>query len=475
LAAVLSAIGCFYVLTLRAGHTWGDDFAMYLLHARNLAEGRPYAATGYVYNPAEPHLGPPVYPPVFPLLLAPLYQAAGLNLYVFKILEVVVFLLFLAASYTILAPYMPPGWRLAAMVLIGLNPSLWEFKDAILSDVPAALFAFCAVWLVQSGHSARKSSIQRAALTGFVMYLAAGTRNTALVLVPALFLFDLMRVRRITRFSVVAASVCGMGLLMQQQLIDAGAGYSGLFRLEPGWIATNAFHYVRALRTFWLNGYSHPLSYAVFTVSLLLAAWGFWKTGRRQVGYLEIYLFLHLLLLFVYSAPGLYRYLLPVLPLYVAFTLAGLRDLVQRSSPTMRRALVTYSTAAAVLSYAGVYSRANWTLIREGVGDPDFVVMAAHIRDHTPPGSVIAFLKPRVLSLLSHRPAATYTQHAAPDQVGAFLREFNVQYVLATRLRHPDFAPDAETLWPYLDRAGPAVEKVFAAGPYTLFRVSALP
>lgn len=472
---MLAAIGCFYVLTLRAGHDWGDDFAMYLLHARNLVEGRPYAATGYVYNPAEPHLGPPAYPPVFPLLLAPLYQAAGLNLYVFKAFEVIVFLLWLAVSYAVLSPYLAPGWRLAAVAVMGLNPSLWEFKDAILSDLPAALFSFCAVWLVQSSHSAEKLSMARAALTGFLMYLAAGTRNTALALVPALLLFDLVRFRRITRFSAVAAAVCGLGLLIQRQLMDAGAGYWGLFRADPGWIAANAASYVRALRTFWLNGYSHPVSYVVFAATLLLAAWGFWKTGWRVRGYLESFLLLHLLVLLPYSVPGLYRYLLPVLPLYVACTLAGLRDLAARSSPAVRRALVTGSMAVAMLSYAGMYSRAHWREIREGIGDPDFLAVAAHIREQTPSDAAIAFLKPRVLSLVSGRPAATYPQHASPEQVGAFLRQFGVRYVLATRLRHPDFAPDAETLWPYLDRAGGSVQKVFAAGPYTLFRLATSP
>jgi hypothetical protein len=71
-ALLILAIAGFQVATIRSGQDWGDDFAMYILHARNIAQGRDYAATGYIYNPDYPSLGPVTYPPVFPLLLSPI-------------------------------------------------------------------------------------------------------------------------------------------------------------------------------------------------------------------------------------------------------------------------------------------------------------------------------------------------------------------------------------------------------------------
>jgi len=65
---VIAVVAAVHVAVLRSGHDWGDDFAMYCLHARNLAEGRAYAATGYIYNPSYPQVGPPTYPPIAPLL-----------------------------------------------------------------------------------------------------------------------------------------------------------------------------------------------------------------------------------------------------------------------------------------------------------------------------------------------------------------------------------------------------------------------
>ena len=63
--------GVFYMLTIRDGHDWGDDFSMYIRHAENIAQGLPYAQSGYIYNPYNPSIGPRMYPPGFPLLLAP--------------------------------------------------------------------------------------------------------------------------------------------------------------------------------------------------------------------------------------------------------------------------------------------------------------------------------------------------------------------------------------------------------------------
>ena len=47
---VLAVAGAVHVSHLRAGHDWGDDFAMYIMEARNITQGKPLDATGYIYN-----------------------------------------------------------------------------------------------------------------------------------------------------------------------------------------------------------------------------------------------------------------------------------------------------------------------------------------------------------------------------------------------------------------------------------------
>ncbi len=74
LLAILASLAL-QVFTLSDGHGWGGDFALYVLHARNLAEGRAYTDTGYVVNPLNRWHSPSSYPPVYPSLLASLYAS----------------------------------------------------------------------------------------------------------------------------------------------------------------------------------------------------------------------------------------------------------------------------------------------------------------------------------------------------------------------------------------------------------------
>ncbi len=94
-------VGLFYFLTVREGfsYIWGGDFSLYILHAKNISEGKPYEHTGYIYNPSYPYLSPKTYPPVFPLLLTPVYMIFGLDFQAMKTIPIITFLLSLFFIY----------------------------------------------------------------------------------------------------------------------------------------------------------------------------------------------------------------------------------------------------------------------------------------------------------------------------------------------------------------------------------------
>ncbi len=150
--AAIVVIGLFYGLTFRAGHAWGDDFAMYIIQARNLAAGQFAGPTGYIYNPNIAVLGPRAYPPLFPLLLAPIYLLRGLD---FTAMKVGILLLFLAALYLIFEicrkrlDFLP---SVAVVLTVGFSPLFWEFKDNVVSDLPF-LFSRCSLSLSSPNRS----------------------------------------------------------------------------------------------------------------------------------------------------------------------------------------------------------------------------------------------------------------------------------------------------------------------------------
>src|ERR1700691_4453743 len=120
LIVIVTGISAWHLLTIRAGHDWGDDFSLYIQHAKNIVEGRPYGDTGYIYNPSLPVLSPRTYPPVFPLLLAPVYGFCGLNLTAMKVLVVVLLAAFLLVTYRAARRDLRPVSALLLLLLIGL-------------------------------------------------------------------------------------------------------------------------------------------------------------------------------------------------------------------------------------------------------------------------------------------------------------------------------------------------------------------
>jgi hypothetical protein len=150
LAAILAVIGA-YVWTIKPGHAFiPDDFAAYVTHASNLAEGRPYTDIRYVPNRAAVGFAPARgYPPIYPLILAPVYKFRGADLRAMKIMTVLCFGVSLGAFALIFEGVLPPWVILAAILAVGFNIEFWEQRDYLLSEFPYLTFSFCALITAQ--------------------------------------------------------------------------------------------------------------------------------------------------------------------------------------------------------------------------------------------------------------------------------------------------------------------------------------
>ena len=169
--AIVVLTGVFHCLTMRAGHDWGDDFSMYIQHAKNIVEGRPYAETRYIYNPFRPMYAPRAYPPAFPLLLAPVYRVYGLDFEAMKLVGVGFFLLLLVVVARLFAtdlspPISPVSGSLAP------SPYLWVFKNKVLSDVPFTCFVCLSILLMRPNREQSEGGRRRGVAIGCAAYLA---------------------------------------------------------------------------------------------------------------------------------------------------------------------------------------------------------------------------------------------------------------------------------------------------------------
>lgn len=97
---------------------------MYIHHARNIVEGKAYADTGYIENPAAHVYGPSSYPIGFPFLLSPAVALGGLH---YPTLKVVLF--YKPRVLSLYTRRAADGWSSEAK-----HDDLWDFAERIGAD-----------------------------------------------------------------------------------------------------------------------------------------------------------------------------------------------------------------------------------------------------------------------------------------------------------------------------------------------------
>ena len=146
--SILAAI-LFFSFTLRKGHNWGGDFAIYLKEAYNLAHGIPYQNTGVFPNPYNPYISG-YCPPGFPLLLAPFVRLWGIDLQsleYYKILVIIVFAIGVYFVYKVFSFFSDETAAFWTAFFTLFHFFVFVFKENILSDFSFFTGVYCFLWL----------------------------------------------------------------------------------------------------------------------------------------------------------------------------------------------------------------------------------------------------------------------------------------------------------------------------------------
>jgi len=469
-------IGAGHVWALRPGHEWGDDFALYLLHARNLVEGRPYAATGYLYNPHYPSLGPPTYPPVTPALLAPIYAAVGLNLEAMKLAMVAGYVAFLAIAYFLFRATLGPARATLAVVLVGCNWFSFQETNTIGADEFFLTFLYAALLLFERADVAAENSRAQWLLTmggAMVGYLAFATRSLGVLVFVATAFQELLVHRRIRRPALAALALFTALALAQTLLVhsdrhylDQSRGGVGLLVLHAGWYAERA-------AAFWSNGHWALPAAMLAGVSLVLAALGCVAQARRRIRVDAVCALLYLLVVLLWPSYEAERYLYPLMPLWVFYTFCGLEHVLFVQRPGLRRTVLTLFLAAAALSYAGRYATLDWGPLPHGIAAPAARQMFQYVSEHTRPDAVVVFAKPRAMALLTRRAAAAPHIPERDEQLQDYLRHIRASYLIVAN--HDDTFGRAanprltQFLWAFVARHPRRFRAVWANEEFTLF------
>lgn len=444
-------VACYCALglaTLTGDHRWGDDWAQYVLHARNLATGRPYADTGYIFNPDVAYLGPTNYPPGLPLLLAPVVALFGVNVVALKIVGLACMVLSLPVILRLAVPVTGTPVAMASVFLLALHPVYWNQRQFILSEAPYLLFSMLTLWWCARAtevQESRNAALVHGLILGILFFASVISRSIGIAILPALLVYGWAQRKPVGWFAGLVFSL-SLLLWLQSTWLVAPPTYASELKVPTvGLVLAKPVGYLTALA----DMFPLPLGFSpVAATGVILAsmagAW-FACTGAppsargltavremaARVPFFIWYVASYLSALFVASVSADSRLLEPVLPILIVLAVYGVHEIAIKRA---RARLILIGAVLAAATYLlALDASGRFTPGIQMVNCTECVEMFGYIRDHSAPESVIVFSKPRAMALFGGRrswiASGRYSRDELVQRMGRLHADFIVSGV----------------------------------------------
>jgi len=430
LTIVLLVYAIVGALTISHDIAWGDDWAQYVLHARNLLAGHAYADTGYIFNVDAPNVGPPTYPPGLPMLLAAAMSICGLNLIALKLVCFACVVLALPLMFAVLQRDFGRGVAIVSVLMFAMHDQVWSLRDTINSEMPYLLVTMLTLWVLTSHRGSDQPPLMSGILSGIglgtLAYAAVACRSIGIAMVPAMLVYGYARRRALGWFLGVVLTLALL-VWLQKIFIVMPATYGNELKTPTLALAySNMEGYVSALA----GVFRMPLGLsgaAAYGVLVLMAIGAVTLCRRKQADELAVlgirallarlpasalYLGAYTSALLLAAIAPQPRYLLPVLPIAVAIAATAFVWIASR----LPRPNVTYWISISVLVlYYVTLSLTTPSFPVDGVATcKQCQELFSFVRDKTPPNTIVAFAKPRAMALLGDRPTWAWSPSYTP-------------------------------------------------------------
>jgi len=446
------------------------DYAQYVMHARNLVEGRAFEATGYIYNPSYPSLAPRAYPPGYPVLLAPVVATFGGDIVPMRLLTLAFFAGCLVLAGLLFRAQLPGSFALIGVALVGFNPEVQRLALKVTSDIPFLFFLLLGLIALEA--RSPKESVGRSLLLGTLLFVPFSIRTIGVLLPVALVLSSLWRTRRVDRAAVISLG-CFAALVLAVGAWTAGSA-SYVDQLKPS-VATffsNMVTYSRDFSNFWDPGMGHVAAAEwlrkVFTMlAMAVITVGLWSRVRPGPTTKEVFVVSYVALVLVWPSYQGVRFLVPVFPLACMYLLLGARALAERTrSVAAGRAALAFATIVPLAFCATSFVSPAEGPEHLAVNDAPSETLFSFLRE-TPDDAVLVFTKPRVLSLMTGRRAVANHQPAADADLLEYLGEVGATFVILG----PEELGRRAYLEGFIRRNAAVFDSVYANERFTVFRV----
>jgi hypothetical protein len=383
------------------------DYAHYLLHAKAIAESRPYTDIGYIYTRMN-LVGPEVQPPGWPLVLSPFVAVFGTDSPVFKVLVTL-----LVAGFGIMVGlyFVRRNQPILGFAGAAAGPVALEVQYATSSALSDPLFCTL-VWLtLLLADADGPIGWRRGVGLAFLCLAVMSVRVAGVAMLPALLLYATLKDRD-TRLKLILPLVTALAVLV----LVAWLGFDRIPFLDRLLNNLRNLSLILFLRTYVLAlaaGALYPvginladdLYHVLAIVPMLIGGLLLISRGYRTALVSFALVYAGVLLISPVREP---RYAWPLIPLVMIFMTDGLLWLGERVAsgrlrhvaPKLVLGFVAVVTASTAIHIARRPARLSL------VGDQDTMALFEWVRStrDTMPMRVV-FTNPRVLTLETDVPA----------------------------------------------------------------------
>lgn len=206
MVCVVLGIVILCVVNQRRGHDWGDDFSLYLRQGTSIVDGnvqRVLDDNRFTIDQSSWHtFSPYAYPWGWPILIAPIYASWGIDYEILKIVEALLFGVFLLCWNSVLVRRVGARVALLLVLAIGFSVAYVGWTDTALSEFPYLAFLGLTWWWFDRCRDRRafaEGPLWPLAVLGLLVAYTYDIRREGLALVAALGLHHTVELVRSVR------------------------------------------------------------------------------------------------------------------------------------------------------------------------------------------------------------------------------------------------------------------------------------
>ncbi len=448
---------------VKDSHDWGDDFAQYLIQAKNIIEGKPQTSNHLLFDENSGRFAVKAYPVGFPLMLSPAVAISDICIQPLLILESIFLIALAILCFYYFKKHFPAALSFLLVVFFAYHVESLNLKAQILSEIPFTLALFSIFLLLKSGRKEFKFWILCATLCAVL----ASIRIVGFLIIPSVGAFLLYNYilrknsdeypnfSRLKIFSTIAFLSIALFLFLNSFLFnidlkDFGGFYQDVLVKHPFNLIKNLDIYIQQTGFAFRIPVLHFSWWGFFCICVILL--GFIRTFLHKNSAAEWFFVFYILLLGLYPyTSGGFRFLFPIFPLLIVYFVEGFKSIFKLLGESAEKKFV-YVPAVLLLLNQLIELNNNWqdkNQLYAGPQSPAAVEMFDYIRNNTDSNDLLVFPRARAIALYTGRPVTYLLQKNSSTENAYLFNKLKVQYLILPKKRELSPLFDA-ALWNYV-------------------------